>query len=141
MVLLYYLSQFIRYSIILLSCFRYFDLKKIIAFSSILHLNLVLVSCLSFNSCGLLSGIFISLSHSFSSPIKAIRTINIKSIIIYIYINHISYYVSYLGMNYNNVIGFLLFIIFVIQFVSGLLLSCYYSDYIENQIYLETVII
>jgi ubiquinol-cytochrome c reductase cytochrome b subunit len=50
-------------------------------------------------------------------------------IIIYIYINHISYYVSYLGMNYNNVIGFLLFIIFVIQFVSGLLLSCYYSDY------------
>ena len=32
-------------------------------------------------------------------------------------------------MNYNNVIGFLLFIIFVIQFVSGLLLSCYYSDY------------
>jgi ubiquinol-cytochrome c reductase cytochrome b subunit len=50
-------------------------------------------------------------------------------IIIYIYINHISYYVSYLGMNYNNVIGFFLFIIFVIQFVSGLLLSCYYSDY------------
>jgi len=32
-------------------------------------------------------------------------------------------------MNYNNVIGFLLFFIFVIQFVSGLLLSCYYSDY------------
>lgn len=32
-----------------------------------MHLNLVLVSCLSFNSCGLLSGIFISLSHSFSS--------------------------------------------------------------------------
>jgi NADH:ubiquinone oxidoreductase subunit 4 (subunit M) len=61
--------------IITCSCFRYFDLKKIIAFSSILHLNLVLVlhlnlvlvSCLSFNSCGLLSGIFISLSHSFSS--------------------------------------------------------------------------
>ena len=47
----------------------------------------------------------------------------------YIIINHISYYVSYLGMNYNNVIGFLLFFIFVIQFVSGLLLSCYYSDY------------
>lgn len=53
--------------IIASSCFRYFDLKKIIAFSSILHLNLVLVSLLSFNSCGLLSGMFISLSHSFSS--------------------------------------------------------------------------
>lgn len=49
------------------SCFRYFDLKKIIAFSSIMHLNLALVSCLSFNSCGLLSGMLISLSHSFSS--------------------------------------------------------------------------
>jgi len=53
--------------IITCSCFRYFDLKKIIAFSSILHLNLVLISMLSFNSCGLLSGIFISFSHSFSS--------------------------------------------------------------------------
>ena len=53
--------------IITFSCFRYFDLKKIIAFSSILHLNLVLISCLSSNSCGLLSGIFMSFSHSFSS--------------------------------------------------------------------------
>lgn len=53
--------------IVACSCFRYFDLKKIIAFSSILHLNLSFASLLSFNSCGLLSGIFISLSHSFSS--------------------------------------------------------------------------
>ena len=53
--------------IIIFSCFRYFDIKKIIAFSSILHLNLTLISIISFNSCGLLSGIFISFSHSFSS--------------------------------------------------------------------------
>jgi quinol-cytochrome oxidoreductase complex cytochrome b subunit len=45
-------------------------------------------------------------------------------------------------MNYNNVIGFLLFIIFVIQFISGLLLSCYYSDYyniaFDSMIYIMT---
>jgi ubiquinol-cytochrome c reductase cytochrome b subunit len=45
-------------------------------------------------------------------------------------------------MNYNNVIGFLLFIIYVIQFVSGLLLSCYYSDYyniaFDSVIYIMT---
>ena len=35
----------------------------------------------------------------------------------------------YLGsMNYNNVFGFILFIIFIDQFISGLLLSCYYCD-------------
>lgn len=32
-------------------------------------------------------------------------------------------------MNYNNVIGFLSFIIYVLQSISGLSLSCYYSDY------------
>jgi ubiquinol-cytochrome c reductase cytochrome b subunit len=50
-------------------------------------------------------------------------------LLLFLFSNHISYYISYLGMNYNNVIGFLLFIIFIIQFVSGILLSCYYSDY------------
>ena len=49
------------------SCFRYFDLKKIIAFSSILHLNFSLISILSMNSSSILSGIFISVSHGFSS--------------------------------------------------------------------------
>ena len=60
----------------------------------------------------------------------------------YLYHNHISFYVGYLGMNYNNVIGFLLFIIFISQFVSGLLLSCYYSDYykiaFESIVYIMT---
>ena len=32
-------------------------------------------------------------------------------------------------MNYSNVIGFLLFLIFLLQFVSGILLSCYYSSF------------
>ena len=49
------------------SCFRYFDLKKIIAFSSILHLNFSLVSLLSMNSSSILSGMIISLSHGISS--------------------------------------------------------------------------
>ena len=55
---------------------------------------------------------------------------------------HLSYYVSNLGMNYNNVFGFLLFIIFHFQVASGLLLSCYYSDYyniaFDSMIYLMT---
>ena len=49
------------------SCFRFFDLKKIIAFSSILHLNLTLVSIYSFTSIGLLCGILTSISHGFCS--------------------------------------------------------------------------
>lgn len=32
-------------------------------------------------------------------------------------------------MNYSNVIGFLLSLIFLLQFVSGILLSCYYSSF------------
>ena len=43
--------------------------------------------------------------------------------------NHFTFYISYLGMNYNNVIGFLLFLVFILQFISGLLLSCYYSPF------------
>jgi len=50
-----------------LSCFRYFDLKKIITFSSILHLNISLISILCFNNLGLCSGIVISFSHGLSS--------------------------------------------------------------------------
>ena len=53
--------------IISCSCFRFFDLKKIIAFSSILHLNLTLVSIYSFTLIGLLCGILTSISHGFSS--------------------------------------------------------------------------
>jgi len=41
-------------------------------------------------------------------------------------------------MNYNNVIGFLISIIFVIQFISGMLLSCYYSDH--HKIAFESII-
>ena len=63
-------------------------------------------------------------------------------LLLFLFSNHISYYISYLGMNYNNVIGFLLFIIFIIQFVSGILLSCYYSDYynicFDSVIYITT---
>ena len=66
----------------------------------------------------------------------------ILPILLYSLSIHVSFYVGYLGMNYNNVIGFLLFIIFVIQLISGLLLSCYYSDYykiaFESVIYIMT---
>ena len=65
-------SLVISFSIIglfLISClsFRFIDLKKIIAFSSILHLNITLISIYSFNLIGLLCGIIISISHAFSS--------------------------------------------------------------------------
>ena len=51
-----------------------------------------------------------------------------SAIIQLLFANHISFYASLLGMNYNNVVGFGLFSVFVLQFVSGVLLSCYYSD-------------
>ena len=47
----------------------------------------------------------------------------------YSFLCHVSFYVCYLGMNYNNVIGFLLFIVFIIQFASGILLSCFYGNH------------
>lgn len=49
---------------------------------------------------------------------------------LYLFNNHFTFYVSYLGMNYSNVIGFLIFIVFLLQFFSGILLSCYYSPFI-----------
>ena len=42
--------------------------------------------------------------------------------------NHIISYISYLGMNYSNIIGFMLFFIFILQFISGILLSNYYLN-------------
>ena len=45
------------------------------------------------------------------------------------YNNHFTYYVSYLGMNYSNVIGFILLSTFVLQVFSGLFLSTYYDDF------------
>jgi quinol-cytochrome oxidoreductase complex cytochrome b subunit len=42
--------------------------------------------------------------------------------------NHFTFYLSYLGMNYSNVIGYLLFIVFMLQFGSGILLSTFYSS-------------
>ena len=55
--------------IILASCssYRYFDLKKMIAFSSILHLNLSFASIVGMNGIGVLCGILTSIAHSFSS--------------------------------------------------------------------------
>jgi NADH:ubiquinone oxidoreductase subunit 4 (subunit M) len=53
--------------IISCSCFRFMDLKKIIALSSILHLNLTLVSIYSCSSIGLFCGIITSISHGYSS--------------------------------------------------------------------------
>ena len=44
-------------------------------------------------------------------------------------IKHFSFYGSYFGMNYSNVIGFFLLVSFIIQFFSGMLLSSYYEDY------------
>jgi len=45
------------------------------------------------------------------------------------YNNHFTFYVSYLGMNYSNVIGFILLCTFVLQVFSGLFLSIYYDDF------------
>ena len=42
--------------------------------------------------------------------------------------NHFTLYISYLGMNFSNVIGYLLIQVFIFQLISGLLLSCYYNS-------------
>lgn len=42
--------------------------------------------------------------------------------------NHVVMYVSWLGINLNNVFGFILFLLFVIQIITGILLSFYYSS-------------
>lgn len=41
--------------------------------------------------------------------------------------NHFTSYSSFLGMNYSNVIGYLLILVFVLQLVSGILSIGYYS--------------
>jgi len=68
-----YLSGFILslslIAIILASCssFRYFDTKKIIAFSSIIHLNLSFGSIVCMNGISVLCGILTSIAHAFCS--------------------------------------------------------------------------
>ena len=54
-------------TIIICSYFRYYDLKKTIALSSILHLNFSFHCLLSLNSSGIYCGIVIPLSHSLPS--------------------------------------------------------------------------
>ena len=46
-----------------------------------------------------------------------------------LYNNHFKFHVSYLGMNYNNVIGFISISTFVLQVLSGLFSSIYYDDF------------
>ena len=45
--------------------------------------------------------------------------------------SHVYLYTSWLGVNYNNIFGFILFVLFIIQFITGLLLSFYYSSFIS----------
>ena len=44
---------------------------------------------------------------------------------------HVLYYLSYKSMNRSSLIGFVLFLSFIIQFISGLLSSCYYNDFYD----------
>jgi ubiquinol-cytochrome c reductase cytochrome b subunit len=44
--------------------------------------------------------------------------------------NHFSFYLSPLTVSYAYTFGFLLSLLFILQFLSGLLLSCYYSPFI-----------
>ena len=53
-----------------------------------------------------------------------------QHLISFLFCNHFTFYLSYLGMNYSNVIGFLITLVFLLQFISGLLLSCYYTPII-----------
>jgi NADH:ubiquinone oxidoreductase subunit 4 (subunit M) len=64
---LFYSIPLIACLIVSCSCYRYFDIKKIIALSSILHLNLNIGSMGALNCIGVLCGIITSISHGFSS--------------------------------------------------------------------------
>jgi len=56
-------------ALVIVSCttFRFFDIKKIIAFTSILHLNFTFVSLYSLSSIGLVCAIITSIAHAFSA--------------------------------------------------------------------------
>ena len=53
------------------SCFRYYDLKKIIAFSSILHLNITLCALYSLSGTGFLIATIIPINNHIT-PIETI---------------------------------------------------------------------
>jgi len=67
--LLLIINFIVLIGIIIVNCsfFRYYDLKKIIALSSILHLNITFFSLLSLNSISYYCLIIISLAHSLTS--------------------------------------------------------------------------
>jgi len=44
-----------------------------------------------------------------------------------IYNNHPTFHISYYGMNYSNVLGYLLLQVFIFQFISGIFSSRYYT--------------
>src|SRR6185503_8832668 len=49
--------------------------------------------------------------------------------------NHVVFYLSSLLSNYNNVFGFILLFLLIIQFITGLLLSLYYSSFTNYSFY------
>jgi quinol-cytochrome oxidoreductase complex cytochrome b subunit len=59
----------------------------------------------------------------FKRPIPPIRR-NIPSAL---YNNHPTFHISYYGMNYSNVLGYLLLQVFIFQFISGIFSSRYYT--------------
>ena len=59
---------------------------------------------------------------------KSIKPIIIKMIAQYFNL-HYSLYISFLTFSYINILGFLLFIVFLLQLSSGILLSIYYNDF------------
>jgi ubiquinol-cytochrome c reductase cytochrome b subunit len=66
-----------------------------------------------------------------TEQIRLSKVCEIKYMINNLFNSHIYLYISWLGINYNNIYGFILFIIFIIQFITGLLLSFYYSSFIS----------
>ncbi len=49
------------------ACYRFYDLKKVIAFSTLVHVNISVLSFACFSSVSLVSVLVLSLSHSFTS--------------------------------------------------------------------------
>lgn len=127
--------------IITVSLFRYFDLKKIIALSSIIHLNTAFISLFSLSTIGLLGSIIISLSHSITSIALFLFTgllINkscsryIESInFIYIGLRVILFLIILSNLSFPGSINFIAELINLISLYSIHYLLCYYFLFIS----------
>ena len=106
----------------------YFLLFLFIWLSKLFH-------CLSIFLCSLYASLFFICHRIFILLFYILYFLIFYSMIYNLFSNHSIYYLSNLGLNYTGVFGFILFFLFVIQFLSGIILTLYYSSYYSISFY------